>query len=128
MNSFDFELPSFSLFGHEFGGTEIGFNISKVPEVRIPRLASGGVITSPTFAQIGEYPGAASNPEIVAPQSVIYDTVVSANGEQERLLREQNSLLRQLLQKENTVVIAPSAALGRVNRKSEKMIAALAGG
>jgi hypothetical protein len=59
---------------------------------------------------------------------VIYDTVVSANGEQERLLREQNSLLRQLLQKENTVVIAPSAALGRVNQRSQQMYEALAGG
>lgn len=112
-------------------GKDIDLNISigkvSLPRVPVPKLASGGVITSPTFAQIGEYPGAASNPEIVAPQSVIYDTVVSANGEQERLLREQNSLLRQLLQKDSTVVIAPSAALGRVNAKSKQMYEAAAG-
>lgn len=125
LNGLSFDVPDWV---PGIGGETFGFNIREISEVKIPRLASGGVITSPTFAQIGEYPGAASNPEIVAPQSVIYDTVVSANGEQERLLREQNSLLRQLLQKENTVVIAPSAALGRVNQRSQQMYEALAGG
>ena len=125
LNGLSFDVPDWV---PGIGGETFGFNIREISEVKIPRLASGGVVTGPTFAQIGEYPGAASNPEIVAPQSVIYDTVVSANGEQERLLREQNSLLRQLLAKESNIVLAPSAALGRVNRKSEKMIAALAGG
>ncbi|MBQ7931022.1 MAG: hypothetical protein IJ334_08425 [Clostridia bacterium] len=124
LNKLSFDVPDWV---PGIGGETFGFNIQQIPEVKIPRLASGGVITSPTFAQIGEYPGAASNPEIVAPQSVIYDTVVSANGEQERLLREQNSLLRQLLAKDSTVVIAPSAALGRVNAKSKQMYEATAG-
>lgn len=124
LNGLSFDVPDWV---PGIGGETFGFNIREISEVRIPRLASGGVITSPTFAQIGEYPGAASNPEIVAPQSVIYDTVVSANGEQERLLREQNSLLRQLLAKDSTVVIAPSAALGRVNAKSKQMYEATAG-
>lgn len=124
LNKLSFDVPDWV---PGIGGESFGFNIQQIPEVRIPRLASGGVVTGPTFAQIGEYPGAASNPEIVAPQSVIYDTVVSANGEQERLLREQNSLLRQLLAKDSTVVIAPSAALGRVNAKSKQMYEATAG-
>lgn len=124
-NTLSFDIPDWV---PGIGGESFGFSIPLVQEVKIPRLASGGVVTSPTFAQIGEYPGAASNPEIVAPQSVIYDTVVSANGEQERLLREQNSLLRQLLQKETSVVLAPSAALGRVNQRSQQMYEALAGG
>ncbi|MBP3292361.1 MAG: hypothetical protein J6N32_01290 [Clostridia bacterium] len=124
LNKLSFDVPDWV---PGIGGESFGFNIQQIPEVKIPRLASGGVVTGPTFAQIGEYPGAASNPEIVAPQSVIYDTVVSANGEQERLLREQNSLLRQLLAKDSTVVIAPSAALGRVNAKSKQMYEATAG-
>lgn len=125
LNGLSFDVPDWV---PGIGGETFGFNIQEISEVKIPRLASGGVVTGPTFAQIGEYPGAASNPEIVAPQSVIYDTVVSANGEQERLLREQNSLLRQLLQKESSVTLAPSAALGRVNAKSKQMYEALAGG
>ena len=37
-------------------------------------LANGGVLTSPTAALVGEYPGAKRNPEIVTPQNLMYDT------------------------------------------------------
>ena len=37
--------------------------------IGIPALASGGVISGPTLALLGEYPGAGSNPEIAAPES-----------------------------------------------------------
>ena len=94
----------------------------------VPAFASGAVITSPTLGLMGEYPSAASNPEIVTPQKLLYETVTSANAEQNTLLREQNNLLRQLLRKENSVVLAPSAALGRVNQRSQQMYEALAGG
>lgn len=94
----------------------------------IPAFATGAVITSPTLGLMGEYPNAASNPEIVTPQKLLYETVTSANSEQNALLREQNNLLRQLLRKENSVVLAPSAALGRVNQRSQQMYETLAGG
>lgn len=41
----------------------------------IPRMAKGGVLTGPSLFMGGEYPGAAQNPEIVAPQSIIRDTM-----------------------------------------------------
>jgi len=53
----------------------------QVGYVSIPRLAGGGVIKSPTVAQMGEYPGASSNPEIVAPQSILKETIDASNGE-----------------------------------------------
>ena len=37
--------------------------------ISVPKLASGGVITKPTMAMVGEYSGARSNPEIVTPES-----------------------------------------------------------
>lgn len=37
-------------------------------------LANGGVITKPTTALIGEYPGAQSDPEIVSPQHILRET------------------------------------------------------
>lgn len=37
--------------------------------VKVPALAEGGVINKPTFAQLGEYPGARFNPEIAAPEN-----------------------------------------------------------
>ena len=47
----------------------------------IPRLASGGVITSETMAVMGEYPGARSNPEIVSPQNILRETIDASNSE-----------------------------------------------
>ena len=47
----------------------------------IPALAalkSGGVITEPTVALMGEYPNARVNPEIVAPQNLMYEIVRDA--------------------------------------------------
>lgn len=33
----------------------------------IPKFAAGGVVSGPTMALVGEYPGAANNPEVIAP-------------------------------------------------------------
>ena len=57
------------------GGQRWGFDI---PE--IPSLASGGVAYSEQIVRVGEYAGAGSNPELIAPQSIISDTVEGANG------------------------------------------------
>lgn len=42
-------------------------------------LADGGVLTRPTPVLAGEYPGARSNPEIVTPQKLLYETSIKAN-------------------------------------------------
>lgn len=105
--------------------------------IKIPQFASGGFPTSGEIFMarengMTEYVGSMGNRTAVANNDQIVEGIASgvssANGEQERLLREQNSLLRQLLQKESSVVIAPSAALGRVNQRSQQMYEALAGG
>lgn len=44
----------------------------------IPALANGGVLTSPQVVLAGEYSNARSNPEIVTPQSLMYDTFQDA--------------------------------------------------
>jgi ElaB/YqjD/DUF883 family membrane-anchored ribosome-binding protein len=53
-------------------------DILKLPDL-IPRLASGAVLTQETLFVGGEYAGASSNPEIVAPQSMMYETNMKAN-------------------------------------------------
>lgn len=55
-----------------------GVSIGLIGYLSFPRLAKGGVLTSPTFVQAGEYIGAAHNPEIVSPQNLMYDTFVKA--------------------------------------------------
>lgn len=58
----------------------------KLAQIKIPAFANGGVITSPTLGLVGEYPNAATNPEIIAPESKlrqIYreETSVAGGGE-----------------------------------------------
>jgi hypothetical protein len=54
--------------------------------------------------------------------------VAEANAEQNTLLRQQNELLRNILEKDNTVRISASAALGRVARQSLSMYGNMVGG
>ena len=52
---------------------------AQMAKLQVPKLASGGIATAPTLVQIGEYPGAKSNPEIVSPQSLMAETMQNAN-------------------------------------------------
>lgn len=66
-----------SLATIKVGGAKI-FS-ADIGHVSIPRLAKGGVIDEPTMAMIGEYSNAKTNPEIVAPQSIIKQTIDASN-------------------------------------------------
>ena len=55
--------------------------IGNISVPQIPKLAKGGVITSPTIAMMGEYAGAKTNPEIVTPQSILKETISSSNDD-----------------------------------------------
>ena len=75
--------------------------------------------------QIGGRTAVANNDQIV--EGISWG-VEAGMSESEMLLREQNALLRQLLAKENTVKVAPSAAWGRMNAQSAAMYGRMAGG
>ena len=47
-------------------GQDWGFTMPAEPPL-IPKLASGGLAYGPTLAMVGEYAGAQSNPEVIAP-------------------------------------------------------------
>lgn len=55
-----------------------GVYVGSINTLSLPRLAKGGVLTEPTAVLAGEYSGARSNPEIVAPQNIMYDTMRKA--------------------------------------------------
>lgn len=42
--------------------------------ISLPRLAKGAVLRVPTVAEMAEYPGARTNPEIVTPQNIMEET------------------------------------------------------
>jgi len=68
--------------------------------------------------QMGGSTAVANNDQIV---SGIASGVATANEESNALLREQNELLRRLLQKEFTAEVSPSAEFGRVVARSSRM-------
>lgn len=49
--------------------------IGTISVPQIPKLAKGGVLYDETLVMAGEYSGAKSNPEIVTPQNIMYDTM-----------------------------------------------------
>lgn len=46
----------------------------------IRRFASGGIISGPTIGMMGEYPGAKSNPEVVAPLDKLKNIIGTSGG------------------------------------------------
>ena len=46
----------------------------------IPKFAAGGIVSGPTMGLMGEYPGAKSNPEVIAPLSKLQNMLDQGNG------------------------------------------------
>lgn len=73
-----------------------GVNVGTVPRLYLPRLDKGNVAYDETLAVFGEYSGARSNPEITAPQSIIYDTMkkalLDANGGTNGTINFENTI------------------------------------
>lgn len=59
--------------------------IPTMAKVALPAMAfaNGGVVRSPTLGLVGEYPGARSNPEIIAPQNILRETFREEQGKQD---------------------------------------------
>lgn len=137
LNNMSFSIPSVtikvpewakSVFG--WGNVTIGggsFDPFNIPT--IPRLASGGFVNSGQLfianeagpelvGQMGGRTAIANNAQIIQGISL---GISDANEQLERQNEEIIRLLRQLNAKELKAEITPSAALGRVNKKSEQM-------
>ncbi len=46
----------------------------QISTISLPRLAKGAVLRVPTIAEMAEYPGASTNPEIITPQNIMEET------------------------------------------------------
>ncbi|MGG5617027.1 phage tail tape measure protein [Myroides odoratimimus] len=47
---------------------------------KVPKFADGGIVSGPTFGLMGEYAGAANNPEVIAPLNKLKDLIEPANS------------------------------------------------
>lgn len=48
---------------------------------KLPTFASGGIVSGPTLAYVGEYAGARNNPEVIAPLSKLQGLLDGGNGQ-----------------------------------------------
>ena len=107
INTLSIDLPDW------LGGKSFGFNLAMSSHVTIPRFAEGGFPAqgqmfvareagAEMVGSIGRRTAVANNDQIVAG---IAGGVAEANEEQNTLLREQNTLLRAILEKESGTYI-----------------------
>lgn len=80
-------------------------------------FATGNVATDPTIAVFGEYPGAKSNPEITAPQSTIYETVVAANSEMVGAVYQMANMIVEAIENNSTEISADSRGIFKAVKK-----------
>ena len=71
-------------------GVALSSAISKKQDVKA--FANGGIVSGPTMGLIGEYPGAKSNPEVVAPLDKLKD-MLGGNGGGQFVLRGNDLVL-----------------------------------
>lgn len=71
----------------------------------IPKFAAGGLVSGPTMALVGEYPGASNNPEVIAPLNKLKGMLDSSNGGYgEVVFRIDGRELVGILDKENKYI------------------------
>lgn len=53
---------------------------SKLSQQKTTKFANGGIVSGPTMGLVGEYPGAKSNPEVIAPLDKLKSMIGGGNG------------------------------------------------
>lgn len=125
LNSLNFTVPDWVPV---IGGSHVGFQFGTVTAQQIPRLASGGVIRQPTLAMMGEYAGAASDPEIAAPQSAIAQAVSDANGDVVDAVLTAAAQIIDAIRENGGGIVIGDEVIGRAMRRYNNRQAIITGG
>ena len=95
---------------------------------RYPYLATGGIAYGETAAIVGEYANAKNNPEVIAPLDRLQDLMgETSSTTQEELLREQNELLRAILDKDTDVKLDGRTLARAIDKNKGKLGYAIMG-
>ena len=94
--------------------------IFKVPALgKIFAFADGGVVTTPTFALVGEHQ-ARSNPEIITPQSIMKETVENANESVvNAVFAIGNQIVKAIEDKDTNVYMDTTKVTRKITREQE---------
>lgn len=68
----------------------------------VSKFANGGIVSGPTMGLMGEYPGAKSNPEVIAPLDKLKEMIGGSGGNGQFVLRGQDLVLA--LQRSNSAL------------------------
>jgi hypothetical protein len=66
---------------------------SKLSKDNTQKFANGGIVSGPTYGLMGEYPGAASNPEVVAPLDKLQSLIGGVGGNLEARISGNDLLI-----------------------------------
>ena len=105
-----------------------GVNISRLNTLSIPRLAKGGVLYDDTIVRVGEYSGASSNPEIVSPQSIMYDTMRRALEDTSFFSNNNQDIYLTLQVGDEELGQVVIDTIGNIKRRTGKGLEVLIGG
>lgn len=95
-----------------------GASLGALPALSM--MADGGVLTTPTPALVGEYPGAKSNPEIVSPQNIMRETMEDANSEVVNAIYAIGNQLTKTIEEKDTDVYMDGDKVTRKITKKQK--------
>lgn len=100
----------------------IRYGISAIlKDLGVHGFASGGVVTSPTVALLGEYSGAGKNPEIAAPSSMIKSIVDESNNSVvSTLIQCCRQLIAAIDEKDTTTYIGDDEVANAAQRGNRK--------
>jgi len=103
-------------------GDKQPFKITEIQKVQIQRFGTGGIVDKPTVGLLGEYANAQTNPEIVAPQSLMYDTIIEANGELVDAINQiADRIIRAMVENKTEVNIGDDEIARSARRGNERM-------
>lgn len=75
-------VASIPVVGWIMAGVAVASVVAALASIPKPKaFANGGLVYGNTFAQVGEYPGAANNPEVIAPLSKLRQLIQPAGSE-----------------------------------------------
>ena len=60
----------------------------QLTNIKLDKFAKGGIVYGPTLAHVGEYPGARSNPEVIAPLSNLRKLLGGVSGNKNMMVGE----------------------------------------
>lgn len=109
----------------KYGGSAINAVKNILPKIKgigsaIPAFASGGMVYGPTLAFVGDNPGAATDPEVIAPVSDLQDMLSGSNAEVVAVLLTMLKVLERIAAKDPSIKIGESEFGRLVGRALEQ--------